>query len=123
MEPGDSMKSPDIDVVSFRKTLLQLREELVRVEQSGAEAAQTVELDQSRVGRVTRMDALQGQAMAKQSQQRRGVQRQRIEAALKRLEEGQFGVCLRCGEEILVKRLEFDPTIFFCIECANWRER
>ena len=88
---GNFMMSPDIDVVYFRKKLLHLREELLEVEQSGAEAAQIVELDQSRVGRVSRMDAMQDQAMAKQSQQRRGIQLQRIEAALKRLEEGQFG--------------------------------
>jgi len=69
------------------------------------------------------MDAMQDQAMAKQSQQRRGIQLQRIEAALKRLEEGQFGVCLRCGDDIAIKRVEFDPTTFFCIECANQVER
>ena len=117
------MTNCDLDPSEFREKLLHLREELLQVEQSGAEAAQTVELDQSRIGRVSRMDALQGQAMAKQTQQRRGVQLQRIEAALKRLEEGQFGRCLRCGDDIAMKRLEFDPTTFFCIECANQVER
>lgn len=111
--------SHELDPQHFKETLLTLRSDLLAVEQSGQEAAQTVELDQTAVGRVSRMDALQGQAMAKQSQQRRAVQLQRIEASLKRIDQGTFGLCLRCGEDIHMKRLEFDPTAPLCIECAN----
>ena len=109
----------DLDTQNFKQALLKLRSDLLAVEQSGQEAAKTVELDQTAVGRVSRMDALQGQAMAKQSQQRRIIQLQRIEASLQRIEKGIFGLCLRCGEDIHVKRLEFDPTAPLCIECAN----
>ena len=109
----------DIDNQHFKQALLSLRSDLLAVEQSGQEAAQTVELDQTTIGRVSRMDALQGQAMAKESQQRRTIQLQRIEASLQRIEKGIFGLCLRCGEEINVKRLEFDPTAPLCIDCAR----
>ena len=109
----------NIDQQHFKKTLLTLQSNLLAVEQSGQEAAQTVELDQTTVGRVSRMDALQGQAMAKDAQQRRIIQLQRIEAGLQRLEKGTFGLCLRCEEEIALKRLEFDPTTPLCIDCAN----
>jgi DnaK suppressor protein len=109
----------DLDHQHFKQALLDLQAKLLAVEQSGQEAAQTVELDQTTIGRVSRMDALQGQAMAKESHQRRIVQLQRIEASLQRLEKGTFGLCLRCGEEIHVKRLEFDPTAPLCIECAK----
>ena len=105
----------------FKHTLHQLRSDLLAVEESGQEAAQTVELDQTTVGRVSRMDALQGQAMAKESQQRRTIQLQRIEASLERLEKGTFGLCLRCEEDIHPKRLEFDPTTPLCIDCATER--
>ena len=109
----------DIDNQHFKKALLSLRSDLLAVEQSGQDAAQTVELDQTTIGRVSRMDALQGQAMAKESQQRRTIQLQRIEASLQRIEKGIFGLCLRCGEKINVKRLAFDPTAPLCIDCAS----
>ncbi len=66
------------------------------------------------------MDALQGQAMAKDSQQRRTIQLQRITASLQRIEKGIFGLCLRCGEAIHVKRLEFDPTSTAPSLCIDW---
>ncbi len=109
----------DFDTQHFKQALLALQSDLQAVEQSGQEAAQTVELDQTTIGRVSRMDALQGQAMAKESQQRRTLQLQRITASLQRLEKGIFGLCLRCGENIHAKRLEFDPTAPLCIDCAK----
>lgn len=116
------MSDTQEDLSRIKQRLLDLREELVKVEQSGNEAAQTVELDQSAVGRLSRMDALQGQAMAKESQQRRIIQRQRIESALGRIENGNFGVCVRCEEDIHFKRLEVDPATLLCIDCAKKQE-
>ena len=109
----------DLQFQHFKQALLKLQSDLLAVKQSGQEATQTVELDQTTVGRVSRMDALQGQAMAKESQQRRTIQLQRIEASLQRIEKGTFGLCLRCGKDIHAKRLEFDPTAPLCIDCAK----
>ncbi len=92
-----------MDVNRFKEKLLNLRDSLAQVEQSGKEAARTVELDQSAVGRLSRMDALQGQAMAKASHQRRMIQQQRIGSALQRIENGNYGVCVRCEEDIHLK--------------------
>ena len=117
------MNHSNIDVDIFKKKLLTLREELLQVEQTGNEAAQIVELDQSTVGRISRMDALQNQAMAKESQQRRTLQLQRITGALQRIEKDAFGLCARCEEEINPKRLDLDPTSVLCIDCANNREK
>lgn len=115
---------PDIplDLSLVQEKLLQLRDELLQVEQSGNEAAQTVELDQSAVGRLSRMDALQNQAMAKESQQRRMIQKQRIDSALQRIENGNFGTCVTCEEDIHSKRLAVDPTTLLCLDCAKKRE-
>jgi DnaK suppressor protein len=112
-----------MDTASFRKKLLKLRDELLQTEQTGNEAAQIVELDQSRVGRLSRMDALQGQAMSIESKRRRSLKIQRIDAALQRIDRDEFGFCLYCGKEIDPKRLEFDPTSFLCIHCANKAEK
>ena len=77
-----------------------------------------VELDQARVGRLSRMDALQGQAMSVASKQRRALQLKKIDAALQRLEAGESGLCLTCDEPINERRLQVDPTATLCIDCA-----
>jgi DnaK suppressor protein len=106
----------------FREKLLQLRAKLRAAAEAGKESAAVVELDQTKVGRLSRMDAMQAQAMAQASEQRREQTLRRIEAALKRIDDDEYGYCLQCDEAINPKRLEFDPTVTLCIECANKAE-
>ena len=94
----------------FRALLVSLRDSLQDIEQTGEEAAQTVELDQTRVGRLSRMDAMQAQAMSQATNRRRTETLRSIEAALRRIERDEYGECDECGEFINVKRLEVDPT-------------
>lgn len=103
----------------WRDRLLALRAELESTAATGDESAAVVELDQSKVGRLSRMDAMQAQAMAKASSNRRQAMLVKITAALKRLEDGDYGLCRDCEAEINPKRLEFDPTAVYCIECAS----
>ena len=106
-----------------RKRLLELRAELESLADTGDAAAGIVELDQSRVGRLSRMDALQAQAMAKASSERRDAMLGRITAALDRVDGGEYGLCQLCEEPIHPKRLDVDPTALLCIECAERTER
>ena len=46
-----------------------------------------------------------------------------IEAALRRIEEGTFGICTNCGKQIAEERLEALPWATLCIGCARNRER
>lgn len=78
-----------------------------------------VELDQTRVGRLSRMDAMQGQAMAEAQGERRRIERLRIENAMARIADGSYGECLRCGDEIAEGRLRADPTTPVCVDCAG----
>ena len=103
----------------FRELLLQRQAELEALTETGDEASKPVELDQTRVGRLSRMDAMQGQAMSLESKRRREHELTRIVQALKRLELGEYGECLKCGEEIAVGRLEVDPAATLCINCAQ----
>ncbi|GBE41440.1 RNA polymerase-binding transcription factor DksA [bacterium BMS3Bbin09] len=112
-----------MDKEHFRNKLLKLRKELQLIEKSGNDAAKIVELDQSSVGRLSRMDAMQAQAMSKESNRRREIKMKRIESALQRIENDEFGYCLSCEEEIAPKRLEFDPSALLCIECADRGEK
>ena len=102
--------------------MLNLRDELESIADSAAEASEVVELDQSKVGRLSRMDAMQGQAMAQASKERREQQLRQIEAALARLDDDEYGYCQACGELIDPRRLEFDPTALLCIDCASKAE-
>jgi DnaK suppressor protein len=106
----------------FREQLMRLRDELAAAEEGGEEATKPVELDQTRVGRLSRMDAIQAQAMSVEVQRRREQQLKLIDAALHRIEEGVFGLCAECGEEINPRRLEIDPTTRLCIDCATKAE-
>lgn len=102
-----------------RTQLLTLRSTLQSELEDGASGAATVELDQTRVGRLSRMDALQAQAMSAEANRRRQLSLTRIESALKRIEDGRFGVCITCEEPIPEARLDVDPTVLKCIACAE----
>lgn len=108
--------------VNWHDRLLAFRAELESVAEIGDDSAAVVELDQSKVGRLSRMDAMQAQAMAKAAGQRREATLVRISAALERVSDGSFGICEHCDEAINPKRLEFDPTVTLCIGCASAAE-
>ena len=99
--------------------LLQLDKEHKKLEQEFAKASDTVVLDQSSVGRLSRMDAMQNQQMALEASRRREMHAEKIEGGLRRIESGQFGNCFYCEEEIPFPRLEADPTNTRCIKCAD----
>lgn len=103
----------------FARQLLQQQQALLGLQETADEATKTVELDQSSVGRLSRMDALQGQAMSQERDRRRQLELQKIAAALRRVEAGEYGFCAMCGEDIALKRLELDPAAPLCIDCAS----
>lgn len=107
----------------MRDRLLELRKELEAEVETAEGSAAIVELDQSKVGRLSRMDALQAQAMAKASGHRHDARLRGITAALKRIEDGEYGYCLACDEPINPRRLEFDPAATLCIACAANAEK
>lgn len=105
-----------------RQQLIRRAAELDEEDRAGAEGRAPVTLQQDSVGRLSRMDAMQQQAMAQAQERRRMAERKRIAAALERLEEGEWGYCLTCGEEIAEKRLEHDPSVATCVRCASGQD-
>lgn len=110
------------DHSKIRDRLLEMRAAIESLADSREASSETVELDQTRMGRLSRMDAMQLQAMAKAGQARAKLELARIDAALRRLDEGSFGECLDCGEAISEGRLEANPTATRCVDCAEARE-
>ena len=102
--------------------LRRLREELAALSEaseSTSEQRRPVELDQQSTGRLSRMDALQNQAMATGSEARRQARRSALNATIERLGPGDFGWCDECGEFIGIKRLDLDPTFARCVRCSS----
>ena len=102
--------------------LLSLRQELTEIVDGLAEGTRPVEPD-SAIGRITRMDAIQGQQMAKASQRTARVRLQQIAAALQRAGAGAYGECAECGHDIGYPRLKARPEAPFCLQCQSRREK
>ena len=113
----------DIDLKYLQNQLEERRETILAGRSIRKESSRTVELDQSKVGRLSRMDALQQQAMAKATDERAEIELLQIEGALGRMKEGEYGYCIKCGEDIPEGRLKVNPGILTCIECAEKAER
>jgi DnaK suppressor protein len=69
------------------------------------------------LGRLTRMDAIAGAKMNEAALERIDLRIKMLHAALKRLEDGEYGICLSCGDDISPKRLNALPEATICIEC------
>lgn len=102
-----------------RIVLAERLTELDRLDALGEEGRAPVTLQQDSVGRLSRMDAMQQQAMAQAEARRREGERGRIRAALARLDEDEWGWCAKCGEEIAEGRLRNDPSVATCVGCAR----
>ena len=109
----------DLELEQFRIRLTAMQGELRAVNESAAEDVNPVELDQSSVGRVSRMDAIQAQQMSLETARRREQLLVKVEGALRRIESGRFGPCFQCGEDIDLRRLGADPTITRCRDCIE----
>ncbi|MGK7864098.1 TraR/DksA family transcriptional regulator [Falsiroseomonas sp. E2-1-a4] len=115
--PTDDVPS-GIDLDAMRARLLADRAALTGISTASLESRGPVELDHTSVGRLSRMDAIQQQAMALATERRRAESLQRIDAALARIEAGEFGWCGQCGEPVAPGRLALDPATLNCVSCA-----
>jgi DnaK suppressor protein len=104
-----------------RLALVQLRKDLSGVVESTAEGARPVDLDEP-IGRISRVDAIQQQKMVAANRQAAQQRRRQVEAALSRMDDGEYGECLGCGEEIDPRRLVAHPEASLCIECQGQLE-
>ena len=113
----------NLDLLFFKDRLCERLNELAEFAETGDIAAKPVELDQTRVGRLSRMDAMQSQAMSIEAKRRREMEVTRINSALSRIAEGSFGACLECDNAISTARLKLDPSTLLCIQCAEFLEQ
>ena len=108
-----------IDENMARARLVARKAELEELSTLSADDRAAVALDQQSVGRLSRMDAMQQQAMAQAQERARSAELTRIDQAFRRIEDGEYGYCAECGDEIPDKRLEIDPSASHCVKCAG----
>ena len=109
----------DSEYTKYKKLIERLLQELTAEDELGQSSQRTVVLDQQSVGRLSRMDALQSQAMAQAQQRRRDVLKSSLTAALQRLEDEEFGYCVDCGDEIEEARISASLVIMKCMSCLK----
>ncbi|MDH3240428.1 MAG: TraR/DksA C4-type zinc finger protein [Alphaproteobacteria bacterium] len=107
-----------MDIAIYRERIKGELDALAQASADARDARAPVELDQQSVGRLSRMDAMQVQAMAKETERRRKARMEVLRGAIKRMDAGEFGFCTACGEEIAEKRLDLDAAVATCIDCA-----
>lgn len=121
---SDALRRMDEEAIAtlartLRPRLLAELEELRETSEQTSAARKPVMLDQQSVGRLSRMDAMQQQAMAAAQEARRLGRVRAIDAALARIDSGEFGWCDDCGDFIGQRRLEYDPCLMLCLDCAR----
>lgn len=115
--------SKDPDLKYFKKCLEDRLKDIIADQEYQKQEVAPVELDQARIGRLSRLDALQQQAMSQAMARLTDQEHQRILAALGRLESGDYGSCILCDGPIAAGRLRFDPSVLTCIVCAEEAEK
>lgn len=107
------------EIDEFKQRIATELEEVERALEDGATGRATVALDQTSVGRLSRMDAMQQQAMASGVKDRLLRQKSRLQAAAIRMANNHFGNCCDCGGAIPVERLRADVATPFCAYCQE----
>ena len=110
------------DIAALRARLEALRAELDALLTGTADAARPVDLDQP-IGRLSRVDAMQQQSMLAANRTAAKRRREQVDAALRRIEEAEYGDCAVCGEPIEARRLQVQPEAPLCVACQGFRER
>ena len=101
----------------IRAKLERLAAELEERMASSQDQADPVQLDEP-IGRLSRMDAIQMQQMAKAGLSREQQQLVRVRYALSVIDDEDFGKCTNCKLPIGFDRLLFQPEILLCVRCA-----
>ena len=104
---------------TLREQLVELVTELENSLQASVNTTAPVVLDQSSVGRLSRMDAMQQQAMAKATRQKAQLRLTQCKAALSAFDRDEYGLCRKCEEPIGYRRLSAKPEAPFCVQCQR----
>ena len=84
-------------------------------------ASQPVSPDNA-IGRLSRMEAINAKSVSEENLRQAELRITKLNAAIQRVNDDEYGICLNCEEEISSKRLQSIPEATLCIKCATGRE-
>lgn len=102
----------------FEKAIRTEMDQLLGEMEGGKESTEPPESLDGTIGRLSRQDALMQQEIAKDAQRRRNERLHLLQQALGRVQDGSFGICLRCGQNIAKPRLLAYPEAALCVNCS-----
>lgn len=110
------------DLTKFKTILLERKKELVKSAEVTRETGMVFDPDDL-PDEVDLASSEADQSMNLLLRDRERVLVKKIDKALAKIEQGDYGVCESCGEDIGVKRLEARPVTDLCIKCKEEQER
>ena len=105
------------ELASIRHKIVSRINELESILSTNSEDTKPIEPDVS-IGRLSRLDSMQMQQMALEQKRRQEAELQKLQEALKRIEDNSYGTCMVCRQPIMVARLEAQPEAILCVNCA-----
>lgn len=105
-------------IEELRVELDRVLSKLERSMASTEEALRPVMLDQSAVGRLSRIDSLQNQGLTRNLREREQAKLGQVVSAFQRMDAGTYGHCVDCAGEIAFERLLVFPEAPTCAGCA-----
>lgn len=112
----NSQKSQLVESINQEITILKQQIQLAQP------SSQSVQLDQTLAGRVSRIDAIQQQKMAESALVRDSKRLDQLERSLQAISLESFGTCVECDEAIPFKRLLVKPESELCVGCQELQE-
>ncbi|MEM6916384.1 MAG: TraR/DksA C4-type zinc finger protein [Verrucomicrobiota bacterium] len=105
------------ELIDLEELILAELDRLHTESKSSEEEREAISPDVS-IGRLSRLDSMQMQEVAKEANRRREERIARLEVALDQLDEGTYGRCEACGDDIEFERLKVTPEAMRCSGCA-----
>ena len=107
-----------VNIEALRQGIIDEMAALDQLRTQARDSRAPVQLDQQSVGQLSRMDAMQQQAMNIANDTRRQHRHQALMASLKRIETGDYGYCHNRDDAIGAGRLSIDPAVTLCVDCV-----
>ena len=104
-------------IQELERDLTALQQQLDQQLDDTADQSKPVQLDQQSIGRVSRIDAIAQQQMAKANRQQNQLLLARVVVALQAISSGDYGYCQQCDEPIGFARLKVQADCVLCIQC------
>lgn len=104
--------------LELKKHIEEMISELKTTLEGLKESSKAVALDNP-IGRISRIDAIGTQSINKASYKNAQAKLAKLELALKRIDDEDFGICTECDNEIPFKRLMAMPESTICVNCAK----